>query len=85
MKNSNSGWTEPAERSFYAVKMRSGLVMCFEWDPRESAEAMLNRNVMRVLHCVTGVSQDRAEEEATRIFETGGGIPSMAAQQEGQK
>lgn len=58
-------------RSFYAVKMRSGLVMAFEWHPHEIREAYLNRNVMGIVRCIEAEGSITAEAEARKLFSEG--------------
>lgn len=69
-------------RPFYAVKMRSGMVMVFEWSAQEIGQAMLNRNVMGVIRCFQADGMLPAEEEAPKMFQRGEFEPSHIAQLE---
>lgn len=71
-------------RPFYAVKMRSGMVMVFEWSAQEIAEAMLNRGVVGVINCIEAEGSIPAETEANKLFAAGKFNPSQIARAEGR-
>ena len=58
-------------RSFYAVKMRSGMVMAFEFNALEIAEAVMNKGVVGVIRCIEATGSITAEDEARRLFAAG--------------
>ena len=55
-------------RTFYAVKMRSGTIMVFDWNASEIAEADLNRGVVGIIRSIEADGAIPAELEAKRLF-----------------
>ena len=72
-------------RPFYAVKMRSGMVMVFEWSTTEIAEAMLHRGILGVINCIEAEGSIPAEEEAKRLFAAGQFNPTVIGKMEASK
>ena len=69
-------------RPFYAVKMRSGMVMCFEWSAAEIGEALMNKGVVGVIRCIEAEGMIPAEAAANKLFAAGKFEPSAIAKLE---